>query len=30
LSKMIAIARRLNAIVQGDDGELYENPNDLP
>jgi hypothetical protein len=29
LEKMLQLARNLNARVQGDDGELYESPEDL-
>jgi hypothetical protein len=30
LTKMLDLAERLDARVQGDDGELYESPDDLP
>jgi hypothetical protein len=30
VAKMLAIARSLDGIVQGDDGEIYENPQQWP
>jgi hypothetical protein len=30
VAKMLAIARELGAIVQGDDGEIYESPQQWP